>query len=152
MLKEFKEFALKGNVVDMAVGIIVGAAFSPIVGSMVNDVLMPPIGLLVGGVDFRDSFVVLKEGAAAGPYATLEAAQRGGAVTLRHGMFINAVVNFVIVAFAVFLLVRAMNRLRRTEAPPPPPHDARDCPFCLSRIPLRATRCAHCTADVGPAA
>lgn len=125
MLKEFKEFAMRGNVVDMAVGIIIGAAFGKIVDSLVKDVLMPPIGLLLGRVDFSNLFVVLKHGAAPGPYATIDAAQKAGAVTLNYGMFVNNVISFVIVAFAVFLLVRAINRLRRkqeekpAEAPPP---------------------------------
>lgn len=114
MLKEFKEFALKGNVLDMAVGIIIGAAFGTIVQSLVNDVIMPPVGLLIGGVDFADLFIVLREGdLAAGPYATLAAAQEGGAVTIAYGIFLNAVLSFAIVAFAVFMLVRSFNRMRR---------------------------------------
>jgi large conductance mechanosensitive channel len=125
MFREFREFAMRGNVVDMAVGIIIGAAFGRIVDSMVKDLIMPPIGLLLGNVDFSELFVVLKEGAVAGPYLTVEAAQKAGAVTFNYGMFVNNVVSFVLVAFAVFLLVRAVNRLRRkqeeapAEAPPP---------------------------------
>jgi large conductance mechanosensitive channel len=115
MLKEFREFAIKGNVVDMAVGIIIGAAFSKIVDSLVRDVIMPPIGLLLGKVDFSNLFLVLREGKVVGPYATVEAAQKAGAVTFNYGMFINTIVSFTIVAFAVFLLIRAINRLKRKE-------------------------------------
>ncbi len=128
MLKEFKEFAMRGNVVDMAVGIIIGAAFGKIVDSLVKDVIMPPIGLLLGSVDFSNLFLVLKAGKTAGPYLTLEAAQKAGAVTFNFGMFINTVITFVIVAFAVFLLIRAINQLKRKEqekaaAPAPTPED-----------------------------
>ena len=150
MLKEFKEFAVRGNVVDMAVGIIIGGAFGTIVQSLVNDILMPPIGLLIGGVDFKDVFFVLREGATAGPYATLEAAQAAGAVTVNLGLFVNAVLSFLLVAWAVFLLVRGMNRLRRAEdegAATPTP-TTRPCPFCTSEISLEATRCPHCTSQV----
>lgn len=128
MFKEFREFAVRGNVVDMAVGIIIGAAFGRIVDSMVKDLIMPPVGLLLGKVDFANLFVVLKEGASPGPYLTVDAAQKAGAVTFNYGMFVNNLVSFMLVAFAVFLLVRAINRLRRqqVEAPkeaPPPPED-----------------------------
>ncbi len=128
MFKEFREFAMRGNVVDMAVGIIIGAAFGKIVDSLVRDVIMPPIGLLLGRVDFSNLFMVLKEGKTAGPYLTLEAAQKAGAVTFNFGMFINTVITFVIVAFAVFLLIRAINQLKRQEqekpaAPAPTPED-----------------------------
>jgi large conductance mechanosensitive channel len=124
MLKEFKEFALKGNVVDMAVGIVIGGAFGTIVSSLVSDILMPPIGLALGGVDFSALFVLLREGATPGPYATVAAAHEAGAVTLNVGLFLNAVIAFVIVAFALFLVVRGVNAARRqetAEAPPPPP-------------------------------
>ena len=122
MLKEFKEFAMRGNVMDMAIGIIIGAAFGAIVTSLVNDVLMPPIGLLLGGVDFSNMFMTLKEGAAApGPYASLAAAKAAGAVTINVGLFVNALISFLLVAFAVFLLVKAINRMRRQEPPPPAP-------------------------------
>lgn len=122
MVKEFKEFAVKGNVVDMAVGIIIGGAFGTIVKSLVSDVIMPPIGLALGGVDFSDLFVTLKDGAnAAGPYATLVDAQTAGAVTINYGMFVNNVISFVIVAFAVFMLVKSINKLKREEPPAPPP-------------------------------
>ena len=128
MLKEFKEFAMRGNVVDMAVGIIIGAAFGKIVDSLVKDVIMPPIGLLLGKVDFSNLFVVLKQGKTMGPYLSLDAAQKAGAVTFNYGMFINTVITFVIVAFAVFLLIRAINQLKRKEeekaaAPAPTPED-----------------------------
>jgi len=128
MLKEFKEFAMRGNVVDMAVGIIIGAAFGKIVNSLVQDVIMPPIGLLLGKVDFSNLFLVLREGKTAGPYLTVEAAQKAGAVTFNYGMFVNTVITFVIVAFAVFLLIRVINNLKRKEqekaaAPAPTPED-----------------------------
>ncbi len=150
MLKEFKEFAIKGNVVDMAVGIIIGGAFGTIVKSLVADVLMPPIGLLLGGVDFTDFFLVLKPGATAGPYATLTDAQAAGAVTLNYGVFIMALVSFLIVAWAVFLLVRAMNRLQREPAPEPAAPTTRECPHCTTMISVRARRCPSCTAEVAP--
>jgi large conductance mechanosensitive channel len=128
MLKEFKEFAMRGNVVDMAVGIIIGAAFGKIVNSLVQDVIMPPVGLLLGNVDFSNLFLVLREGKTAGPYLTVEAAQKAGAVTFNYGMFVNTVITFVIVAFAVFLLIRVINNLKRKEqekaaAPAPTPED-----------------------------
>jgi large conductance mechanosensitive channel len=128
MLKEFKEFAMRGNVVDMAVGIIIGAAFGKIVDSLVKDMIMPPIGVLLGKVDFSNLFFILREGTTAGPYLTLEAAQKAGAVTFNYGMFINTIISFLIVAFAVFLLIRAINRLRRREedkpaVPPAPPEE-----------------------------
>jgi large conductance mechanosensitive channel len=120
MLKEFREFAIKGNVVDMAVGIIIGAAFGKIVESLVKDVIMPPIGLLLGKVDFSNLFAVLKEGAQPGPYLNVEAAQKAGAVTFNYGVFINTIISFVIVAFAVFLLIRVINRLKQQEEAKPP--------------------------------
>ena len=120
MLKEFREFAVKGNVVDMAVGIIIGAAFGKIVESLVKDVIMPPVGLLLGKVDFTNLFVVLREGAQAGPYLSVEVAQKAGAVTFNYGVFINTLISFVIVAFAVFLLIRAINKLKRAEEAKPP--------------------------------
>ena len=149
MFKEFKEFAVRGNVVDMAVGIIIGGAFGTIVKSLVDDVIMPPIGLMIGGVDFSNLFLTLKEGAAvAAPYATPAAAKAAGAVTLNIGLFINSVISFLIVAFAVFLLVRGINRLRRQEEAPPAAPTTKDCSRCFSAIPLKATRCPHCTSDV----
>ena len=126
MLKEFREFAVKGNVVDMAVGIIIGAAFGKIVDSLVKDMIMPPIGLLLGKVDFANLFVVLKDGTQAGPYLSVEAAQKAGAVTFNYGMFINTVISFTIVAFAVFMLIRAINRLKRQEEAKPPASPAEE--------------------------
>ncbi len=148
MLKEFKEFAMRGNVVDMAVGIIIGAAFGQIVTSLVNDVLMPPIGLLLGDVDFPNLFLVLKGGAVAGPYASLADAQAAGAVTVNYGLFVNTVISFVIVALAVFLLIRGINRLQRQEEALPAEPTTKECPHCLSTIPLQATRCPHCTSEL----
>jgi len=147
MLKEFKEFAMRGNVVDMAVGIIIGAAFGTIIAALVSEVLMPPIGLLLGNVDFSNLFIVLKEGKIAGPYATVAAAKAAGAVTLNYGLFVNTVVNFLIVAFAIFFLVRGMNALKKEEAPPAAPA-TKECPHCLSTIPIKATRCGHCTSEL----
>ena len=149
MLKEFKEFAMRGNVVDMAVGIIIGGAFGTIVKSLVADVIMPPIGLLLGGVDFADLFLTLKEGTEAGPYATLEAAQTAGAVTISYGLFVNAVISFAIVAFAVFLLVKSINSMKREEEVPPAEPTEKECGFCFSNISVRATRCPHCTSQLG---
>jgi len=149
MLKEFKEFAMKGNVVDMAVGIIIGAAFGTIVKSVVDDVIMPPIGLLLGNVDFADLFITLKQGAvAAGPYATLELAKKAGAVTLNYGAFFNTIISFLIVAFFVFLLVKGMNKLKREQEAPPAAPTTKECPHCLSTIPIKATKCAHCTSSL----
>ncbi len=148
MLKEFKDFALRGNVVDMAVGIIIGVAFGAIVKSLVDDIIMPPIGLLLGGVNFSDLFLLLKAGSPAPPYTSLAEAQAAGAVAINYGVFINAVVSFLIVAFAVFLLVRGINRLKREEEAPPAEPTTKECPFCLSAIPIKATRCAHCTSDL----
>ncbi len=145
MLKEFREFALRGSVVDMAVGIIIGAAFGGIVQSLVADIVMPPIGLLLGKVDFANLFVVIREGATPGPYLSVAEAQEAGAVTINYGLFANQLVGFVIVAFAVFLIVRQVNRMKR-EAPPAA--TTRECPYCLSRIALAATRCAHCTSKL----
>ncbi len=150
MFKEFKEFAMRGNVVDMAVGIIIGAAFGTIVKSLVDDVLMPPIGLTLGNVDFSNIFITLKDGAkAAGPYASLAAAKTAGAVTLNLGVFINTVISFIIVAFSVFLVVKGMNRMKREQEPPPP--STRDCPFCFTTIPIQASRCPHCTSELAAA-
>lgn len=145
MFKEFKDFAMRGNVVDMAVGIVIGAAFGKIVTSVVSDILMPPIGLLLGGVDFSNLYVVLKEGGKAGPYLALTDAQAAGAVTLNYGLFINQIISFTIVAFALFLVVKGMNSLRKEAPAPPVTPTTKECPQCLSVIPLAATRCAHCT-------
>ena len=149
MLKEFKEFAMRGNVVDMAVGIIIGAAFGTIISSLVADVIMPPIGLLLGNVDFTNLFITLKQGAkAAGPYASLAEAKAAGAVTMNVGMFINTIISFVIVAFAIFLLIRSINSLKKREEAPPAVPTTKDCPFCMVSIPMKATRCPHCTSEL----
>ena len=145
MLNEFKEFAMRCNVVDMAVGIIIGAAYGAIVQSLVADVIMPPIGLILGNVDFSNLFVVLKEGAAAAPYASLAEAQKAGVVTINYGKFLNAVVSFVIVAFAVFMLIRAINQLKRKEQAAP---TTKECPQCFSTIPIKAKRCPNCTSQI----
>ena len=150
-MKEFKAFAMRGNVIDMAVGIIIGAAFGSIVGTLVSDVVMPPIGLLLGNVDFSNLFIVLKEGTTAGPYATVAAAKGAGAVTLNYGLFLNTVVNFLIVAFAIFFLIRGMNALKKKEEAPPAVPTTKECPHCLSAIPVKATRCSHCTSELGAA-
>jgi large conductance mechanosensitive channel len=148
MLKEFKEFALRGNVVDMAVGIIIGAAFSAIVKSLVDDVIMPPIGLLLGGVDFANFFALLKTGSPPGPYASLADAQAAGAVTINYGVFINAIISFLIVAFVVFLLIRGINQLKKEEEAEPAEPTTKECPYCLSTVPIKATRCAHCASEL----
>lgn len=144
MFKEFKEFAMRGSVLDMAVGIIIGAAFGKVVGSLVEDVLMPPIGRLLGHVDFSNLFLPLT----GQHYGSLAAAKAAGAATLNYGVFLNAVINFLIVAFAVFLLVRQVNRLLPKTAPAAAAPTTRDCPYCLSAVPLKATRCAHCTSEL----
>lgn len=146
MLKDFKEFAMRGNVVDMAVGIIIGAAFGAIVKSLVDDMIMPPIGLVLGNVDFSNLYLVLKEGAIAGPYASLAEAKKAGAVTVNYGLFANSVISFLIVAFAVFLLVRGLNKLKR-EAPAAAP-TTKECPHCASTIPIKAKRCPACTSTL----
>ena len=144
MLKEFREFALKGNVIDLAVGIIIGAAFNKVVQSLVNDIIMPPIGLLVGKVDFSSLFINLS----GKTYETLAEAKKAGAATINYGLFINTLVDFTIMAFVVFLMVKQINRMRREEVPATP--TTKECPFCLSAIPLAATRCPHCTSTVEP--
>jgi large conductance mechanosensitive channel len=148
MLKEVKEFAMRGNVVDMAVGIIIGVAFGTIVKSLVSDIIMPPIGLLLGNVDFTNLFVVLKQGATAGPYASLADAQAAGAVSINYGAFINTIISFIIVAFAVFLLIRSINKLKRQKEEPAAEPTTKTCPFCQSAIPIKATRCPFCTSDL----
>jgi large conductance mechanosensitive channel len=145
VLREFREFAVRGNVIDMAVGIIIGAAFGAIVASLVDDIIMPPIGLLLGGVRFEDLFLVLRSGEPLGPYLTLADAKTAGAVTINYGVFITHLMTFVIVAFAVFMLVRAINRLRRQQQVAPATPTERPCPFCAMTIPVRAVRCPHCT-------
>ncbi len=146
MFKEFKEFAMRGNVIDMAVGIIIGAAFGAIVQSLVADVIMPPIGWVLGNVDFSNLFAVLKDGAnTAGPYLSLADAQKAGAVTVNYGLFANKVISFIIVAFSVFMLVRAMNKMQR-KAPVAPA--TKECPHCASNIPIKARRCPNCTSEL----
>ncbi|HXO85093.1 MAG TPA: large conductance mechanosensitive channel protein MscL [Gemmatimonadales bacterium] len=147
MLKGFRDFVMRGNVIDLAVAVIIGAAFTKIVNSLVEDIIMPPIGLLLGNVDFSNLFVVLKDGTkAAAPYATLAEAKAAGAVTLNYGLFFSTVVTFLIVAFVVYLLVRSVTRLGPKKADAPV--TAKDCPYCLSKIPIKATKCAFCTADL----
>lgn len=159
MFKEFKKFAMRGNVVDMAVGIIVGGAFGTIVKSLVSDVIMPPIGLLLGGVDFSNLFIVLKtkeglasaDGLLGGSFKTLADAQAAGAVTLNYGLFLNAIVSFLIVAFAVFLLIKGLNKLYHEKEAPAAAPTTKECPFCFSSIAIKATRCPNCTSDLGRA-
>jgi large conductance mechanosensitive channel len=141
MYKEFKEFIMRGNVVDLAVGVVIGAAFGKIVTSFVEDVLMPPIGLLLGGVDFSNLFINLSGKA----YPSIAAAKAAGAATLNYGVFLNNIINFLIIAFAIFLLIKQINRMQR---PAPAAPTTRDCPYCLSAVPLKATKCAHCTAEL----
>lgn len=145
MLKEFREFAIRGNVLDMAVGIILGAAFGTIVSSLVKDVLMPPLGLLVGGIDFSNLFINLS----GTHYASLAEATAAGAPTINYGVFINAVISFVLVAFAVFLVVRSFNRFRKKQEAPAPA--TKECPYCISMIPVRAQRCPNCTSELSVA-
>ncbi|MDD3846849.1 MAG: large-conductance mechanosensitive channel protein MscL [Syntrophorhabdaceae bacterium] len=147
MGKEFREFIMRGNVVDMAVGIIIGAAFVAIVKSLVDDIIMPPVGLLLGNIDFTNLFAVLKEGKALGPYATLAQAKAAGAVTINYGFFINTLISFLVVALSVFILIKNINRVKKAPVPAEP--DTKECPYCLSTIPEKATKCAHCTAEIG---
>lgn len=146
MWKEFKEFALKGSVLDLAIGIIIGASFAPIIKSLVDDIIMPPIGLLLGGVDFTNLFLVLRDGMPPGPYATLEAARTASAVTINYGLFVNTIITFLIITFAIFLMVKTINRWRAQE---PAETNTRECPQCLSTIPLKASRCAFCASQIG---
>jgi large conductance mechanosensitive channel len=146
MLKEFKAFAMRGNVLDLAVGIIIGGAFGTIVKSLVDDIIMPPIGLAMGNVDFSDLIVVLRPGTNPPPYETLAEAQGAGAVTMNVGLFVNSIITFLIVAFSVFLLVRAANRMRPPEAAAAP--STKDCPYCRMPIPVGATRCPQCTSEL----
>ena len=151
MWQEFKAFVMRGNVMDLAVGVIIGAAFGAVVKSLVDDVIMPPIGVLTGGVDFSEKFMLLKPGPdVAPPYASLAAAKEAGAATLNYGLFINTIITFLIVALAIFLLVRVINKLYRQPAPPTP--DTRPCPYCTMTVALSATRCPHCTSQLTGAA
>ncbi len=142
---------MRGNVVDMAVGIIIGAAFGTIVKSLVSDIIMPPIGLLLGNVDFSNLFLVIKHGAVAGTFATVAEAQKAGAVTINYGTFINTVISFLIVAFSVYILVRGMNKLNRKEEAVPEEPTTKECPRCFSTIPINASRCPFCTSELQPA-
>ena len=146
MWKEFKEFAIKGNAVDLAIGVIIGAAFGGVVNSLVKDIIMPPIGLITGGLDFSNLFLVLKEAPGGGTFATPAEAAKAGAVTWNYGNFVTLMINFLIVAFAVFLLVRAINKMKRPKPSAPPV--AKDCPACTMSIPVKATRCPHCTTEL----
>jgi len=151
MLNEFKKFAMRGNVLDMAVGIIIGAAFGSIVKTLVDDVLMPPLGLLIGNVDFSNLFAVIKQGNVPGPYETLAAAKNAGAVVLSYGLFLNTVINFLIVAFAVFLLIKAFNAATKKDAAKENVETVpttKTCPYCNSTISIKATRCPHCTSQL----
>ena len=148
MIKEFKEFAMRGNVVDMAVGIIIGAAFGLIVRTLVSDVIMPPIGLLLGDVDFANLFILLKEGATPGPYESLAIAQEAGAVTINYGVFLNTLISFLIIAWVLFMIIKVMNQMKREEEAPAPAPTTKDCPFCKSLIHIDASRCAFCTAEL----
>jgi large conductance mechanosensitive channel len=146
MIKDFKDFIMRGNAVSMAVGIVIGVAFGAIVTSLVNDIIMPPIGLLLGNVDFSNLFIVLREGAAAGPYLSLDAAREAGAVTLNYGVFIITIISFLIIAIVLFFIIRAFNRLKKKEEEKP---STKECPFCFSSIDLKATRCPYCTSELG---
>lgn len=150
MLQDFKAFIMRGNVVDMAVGVVIGASFGGIVKSLVDDVIMPPIGLLLGRVDFTNLYLTLRDGTVPGPYAALAEAKKAGAVTLNLGLFANTVINFLIVALAIFLVVRAVNRLRDMQKAKEPVEAAttRECPFCASTISLKAVRCPNCTSQL----
>jgi large conductance mechanosensitive channel len=144
MWKEFKEFALKGNAVDLAIGVIIGAAFGGIVKSLVDDIMMPPIGKLLGGADFSNLFLVLGDGT----YASLKAAKEAGAATVNYGVFINLLINFLIVAFVLFMVVKAMNRMKREAPAPAPAPTEKECPQCATSIPIKAKRCPHCTSNL----
>ncbi len=144
MLKEFKEFAMRGNVVDMAVGVIIGGAFGKIVTSLINDVIMPPVGLLLGQVNFTDLFLDLSGQG----YPSLAAAQEAGAATINYGLFLNTILDFVVVALVIFLLVRQINRLQKQKEMPPAAPTTKKCPYCCTEIPIAATRCPHCTSEL----
>jgi large conductance mechanosensitive channel len=149
MFKEFREFILRGNMIDLAVGVIIGGVFNRVVQSLVNDIIMPPIGLLLGRVDFANLFILLRGGDPAGPYPTLAEAQEAGAVVISYGVFINTLIALVITGFAVFLLVRAINRMRRQEKEVPPEEPTtKTCPHCFTTIPIKATRCPNCTTEL----
>ena len=144
MWKEFREFAIKGNAVDLAIGVILGVAFGAIVTSLVNDIMMPPIGKALGGVDFSNLFVVLGDGT----YASLTEAQKAGAATVNYGVFLNKLINFLIVAFVLFMVVKGMNRMKREAPAPAPAPTEKECPQCATSIPIKAKRCPHCTSNI----
>ncbi len=144
MLKEFKDFIMRGNVLDLAVAVIIGAAFGAIVKSLVDDILMPPIGQLLGGVDFGNLFITLGDGS----YDSLAAAQEAGAATINYGLFLNAIINFLIIAFVIFLIIRTANRLKKEEEAPPAEPTTRNCPYCTMEIAIKASRCPHCTSQL----
>ncbi len=146
MIKEFKEFIMRGSVLDLAIGIIIGAAFAAVVNSLVNDIIMPPIGYLLGGVNFADLFISL-DGQA---YDSLVAAQDAGAATINYGLFINAIIVFLVVAFVIFMIIKAVNRAQGEEEETPAEPTTKECPYCLSEIALEATRCPHCTSKLEP--
>jgi len=146
MLQEFKKFILRGNVLDLAVAVIIGAAFGAIVKSFVDDIIMPPIGLLLGGIDFSSLFITIKQGSPAGPYPTVALAKEAGAVTMNYGLFINTIITFLIVSFALFLVIRAANKLQKpAEAGPA---TTKECPYCFTTIPIKAKRCPNCTSEL----
>jgi large conductance mechanosensitive channel len=150
-MKDFKAFIMKGNLVDMAVGIVIGVAFGLMINSLVKDIIMPPIGLALGNVDFQNLFAILKEGAVPGPYASLDAAQKAGAVTINYGVFVNTIINFLIVALILFfVIVRPVARAnaRKAAAVPPAAPNTKECPYCASSIPIKATRCPNCTSEL----
>jgi large conductance mechanosensitive channel len=152
MLREFRKFAMRGNVVDMAVGIILGAAFGSTVNSLVSDVILPPIGMLLGRVDFSNLYVLLRKGWTPGPYDTLADAQAAGAVSINYGLFLSALINFLIVALAVFLLIRGINKLQSEQPAPAAQPTGKECPFCAMQISVKASRCPHCTSQLEGAA
>lgn len=149
MIKEFKEFAVKGSAVDLAVGVIIGAAFGAVITSLVKDILMPPLSVLTGGLDFSNKFVVLKSAASGATFATPADALKAGAITWNYGNFVTLIVNFLIVAFCIFLLVRALNKMKKPKADVAPV--SKDCPFCSMTIPIKASRCPHCTSEMAGA-
>ena len=148
MWKEFKEFALGGSVMDMAIGIIIGAALATVVTSMVNDILLPPLGLLLGGVDFNNLYLLLADGNPAGPYSSLTAAQEAGAVTVNYGLFLSALISFLVISFVIFFIVRAINRLKKEEEAAEPAPTTEPCPYCMMEIPIGAKRCGHCAVQL----
>src|SRR6056297_1564370 len=146
MLNEFKKFIMRGNVLDMAVGIVIGTAFVAIVRSFVNDIIMPPIGLLLGGIDFSNLFILLKQGVTPGPFLTVAEAQEAGAVTLNYGVFINTIISFLIIGFAIFLIIRKVNSMKKKEEAAP--LSTKECPYCFTMIPIKAKRCPNCTSEL----